>query len=58
MSDTRHFPRFPGSEEENPFFFWQKVKIGISRFFVKDDRFSARDTSTVFQKHRFYNPEL
>ena len=60
LRDTRHFRHFrrsPGSEERNPLFLWVECKSSFSPFFVKTTCFRWGDKNTIFQKHRFHNPD-
>ena len=53
----RHFRRFPGLEEQNPFFSWVECNIRIFANFRQNHLFSAGGKTTVFQNDRFDNPD-
>ena len=57
---THHFRRFPGSEQQNPLFFflWVEWTIRIFADFRQNHLFSAGDKDTVFQNAHFDNPEV
>ena len=57
MSDTRHFRRFPGFEQNTLCFLWVECNIVRLAIFSSTSPVFGRDTSTVFQKHCFHNPE-
>ena len=50
------FRRFPGSEEQSPYFRWVECKFVIFAVFVKTPLL-AGDKNTVCQKHGFCHPE-
>ena len=56
LRDTRHFRRFTGFEQQSPCFIAYNANSAFSPFSSKTPSF-WRDKNTVYQKHRFLDPE-
>ena len=52
----RHFRRFPGSEEQNPLFWWAECNIRIFANFRQNHLFSAGGHNDRFPKRPFRQP--